>query len=319
MTKRFTDDEFVSAWKQSGGVPAQVSRNLNLPLRNVYARRRSIEQKLGILLDSANPGKVSRPKAHVTKIGFRITEDVTGPIPVFGDLHAWPGERSVAFAALVNLIPVLKPKMIVCDGDTFDGARISRHAPGGWANLPDVADELAAGQERLGEIESVAPAGCKLVHCVGNHDSRFTSKLAQFAPDYVRVKGMDITDHFPAWNFCWSVWLNEHTVIKHRVANGVHAAFNNAVKSGKNIATGHTHRLQSTMFSDYNGVRFGIECGTLSEISTESDKFAYAEDNPMNHCQGFAVLTFAPDGMLLEPEFCRVINGRAYFRGQAVA
>ena len=38
----------------------------------------------------------------------------------------------------------------------------------------------------------------------------------------------------------------------------------------------------------------------------------------MNWSQGFSVLTFNQGGMLLEPEFCRVLNGQAYFRGQNV-
>jgi hypothetical protein len=72
------------------------------------------------------------------------------------------------------------------------------------------------------------------------------------------------------------------------------------------------------MYADYNGVRWGVEAGTLSEIGPETDKFSYAEDQPCNWSQGFAVLTFTSSGMLLEPEFCRVLNGTAYFRGQAV-
>lgn len=134
----------------------------------------------------------------------------------------------------------------------------------------------------------------------------------------MRVKGVDITDHFPAWNFAWSIWLNGHTVVKHRNNQGQHAAFQNVLRGGKTIATGHTHRLQATMFSDYNGLRWGVECGTLSEISTESDKFSYGEDAPHNWSQGFVVLTFDKSGMLLEPEFCRVINGKPYFRGEIV-
>ena len=72
------------------------------------------------------------------------------------------------------------------------------------------------------------------------------------------------------------------------------------------------------MYADYNGLRWGVETGTLSEMGPEIDKFAYAEDNPANHSQGFVVLTFAENGMLLEPEFCRVLNDTAYFRGQVV-
>jgi hypothetical protein len=208
--------------------------------------------------------------------------------------------------------------MVIMNGDSFDGARISRHLPGGWANLPDVADELDAVRERLGEIEAAAPSDCPLIWPAGNHDSRFGARLAQGAPEYMRVKGFDIADHFPAWQFCWSIWLNDNTVVKHRYHQGIHAGYQNALKSGKNIVTGHTHNLGSTMWADYNGVRWGVQTGTLSEMGPETDKFAYAEDNPANHSQGFVVLTFTGQGVLLEPEFCRVINGAAYFRGQPV-
>lgn len=317
MTRKLTDQEFITEFKRHNHIE-NMSKATGLNVRGIYQRRKKIEARYGITLEASRPPPTPRSKAHVTKIGYRITEDVTGTVIVFGDGHFWPGERSVAFDALIKLIQRLQPAMVICDGDSFDGARISRHAPGGWANLPDVADELAAVQERHGEIEAAAPEKCKLIHTLGNHDSRFTSRLAQQAPEYMRVKGMDITDHFPAWNFAWSVWLNGHTIVKHRHHQGIHAAFNNVLKGGKNIATGHTHRLQSIMFSDYNGIRFGIECGTVSEYDTTSDKFAYAEDNPMNHSQGFMVLTFTESGMLLDPEPCRVINGRAYFRGKPV-
>jgi hypothetical protein len=156
------------------------------------------------------------------------------------------------------------------------------------------------------------------VWTVGNHDARFTARLAQAAPEYMRVKGADLTDHFPSWEFCWSIFLNGHTVVKHRWHQGVHGAYQNALKGGKTIVTGHTHRLQATMWADYNGLRWGIEAGTLSELTTESDKFAYGEDAPHNWSQGFVVLTFDHNGFLLEPEFCRVLNGTAYFRGEAV-
>ena len=182
-----------------------------------------------------------------------------------------------------------------------------------------MADEIEAVKERLAEIESFAPEGCPLMWPAGNHDSRFGARLAQQAPEYLAVDGFDIADHFPSWQFCWSLWINGHTIIKHRNANGVHAAYNNVLKGGKSIVTGHTHRLQATQFADYNGLRWGIECGTLSDFGPENDKYSYAEDNAANWSQGFAILHFTESGMLMEPEFCRVLSGSAYFRGERIA
>lgn len=319
MPKRYSDEEFITAWKRCGGSPAAVARALDMDIRGVYARRNSIENKHGFILDTTTEGHGGRPKVPVPKQGFRaLKDDVRGTVIIGSDGHFWPGERSVAFAAMVELVKDLKPQMVIANGDNFDGARISRHLPGGWANLPDVADELDAVRERLGELESAAPTNCPLIWCAGNHDSRFGARLAQGAPEYIRVKGFDIADHFPAWQFCWSIWLNNHTVVKHRHHQSLHAGYQNTLKSGKSTVTGHLHRLQATMWADYNGLRWGIECGTLSDFGPENDKFAYAEDNPLNWSQGFVVLTFDHNGMLLEPEFCRVLNGTAYFRGQQI-
>jgi hypothetical protein len=318
MSRKSSDEEFIAAWKRLGS-PTAVARALNTDVRNVLARRTRIEARLGFILDSNNDDRRGRPKVPVPKQGFRaIQENIAGTVIVGSDGHFWPGERSVAFGAMVELIKDLTPKMVIMNGDSFDGARISRHLPGGWAEMPNVSDELDAVRERHAEIEAVAPADCPLVWPAGNHDSRFGARLAQGAPEYIGVKGFDIADHFPSWQFCWSIWLNGHTVVKHRYHQGIHAAHNNVLKSGKNIVTGHTHAMGASHWIDYGGIRWGIQTGTLSEMGPETDKFAYAEDNPANHSQGFCCLTFAENGMLLEPEFCRVINGTAYFRGQMI-
>lgn len=319
MTLKLSDGDWLEAFHRSGRNFTKMADMTGMNLRNIMDRRLSLEKKLGVLLEPVGGGKAGRQKAHVTKINHRIVEDVKGIVIVFSDGHFWPGERSVAFDAVVKLTTRLKPAMVVCNGDAVDGARISRHPPGGWAEMPSVADELAAVQERLGEIEASAPDSCKLIWPAGNHDSRFTSRLAQNAPEYMRVKGTDIADHFPAWNFCWSLFLNGNTVIKHRWHNGVHGAYNNVLKSGKTIITGHTHRLQSIQFGDYNGLRFGVECGTVSECGPENDKFSYSEDAPHNWSQGFVVLTYDEQGRLLDPEICRVLHGQAWFRGEVVS
>lgn len=315
---KVTDEDFIDGWKRAKSIPA-FAKSVGLDYRNVMARRKNIEARYGVPLDAPSQPKPNRPKAHVEKIGYRITEDVVGSVVIFSDGHFWPGERSTSFDALIKVVKKIKPSMIIANGDSFDGARISRHSPGGWETRPTVSDELDGVIERHAEIENAAPKDCKLIWNCGNHDSRFSSRLAQYAPEYAGVKGTDITDHFPAWNFAWSTWLNNKVVVKHRHHNGVHGAYNNVLKGGKTIVTGHTHRLQAIQFGDYNGLRFGIECGTISDFEPTSDKFVYGEDNPFNWSQGFSVLTFDKNHMLLEPEFCRVMpDKKAYFRGQAV-
>lgn len=318
MVTKVSDEEFISCWKRLGS-PGLIAQALGIDVRQVYRRRASIEEKHGFILDAADEQRAKRPRNVVPKTGSRAIQDnVTGTVIVASDLHAWPGDRSVAFDALVELIKDLKPSMVIANGDSLDNASISRHPPIGWQSVPTVAEELDAAKELHAELVSASPIGIPLVWLYGNHCLRFNSRLAAEAPEFKGVPGTSLEDHFPEWDFAMSMHLNRHTVVMHSWHNGIHSAYNNALKSGVNTVTGHTHRLQAVQWADYNGIRWGIECGTLSEFGPEQGKFHYTLDRPVNWSQGFSVLNFASNGMLLEPEFCRVLNGQAYFRGQNV-
>jgi predicted phosphodiesterase len=310
-----TDKQRINDWKDNPS-PSYLARKWGIAVRNVHAWRRKAEAKHNIELRAQEPAE--RDKVFIKKIGARATFDIqNGEVLIGSDGHFWPGERSVAFDAFIKLIQFRKPNLVILNGDALDGSKISRHAPGGWANLPDLADELAAVQERMAEIEHAAEDDTPLVICAGNHDTRFSARLAQMAPDFVRVKGTDLADHLPAWNFCWTIFINDTVVVQHYWHGGVHAAYNNALKSGKTIITGHTHRLQTVQFADYNGLRYGIECGMLQEINPESDKLSWTRETPLNWSAGFVHLEFV-DGVLQEPTLCRVINGRVRFRGEYI-
>lgn len=314
------DEEFVAVWKQHEGQASKIAKALGTGERQVYRRRNSIEARLGVLLQSGPNSTTGRPKEYVDKIGSRISVNIKdGILLAFGDEHIWPGDYSLARHALIWAIQELKPKIIACDGDAFDGARISRHPPADWQRTPDVADELARCKELMGEIEGLSPPGCKLIWTMGNHDSRFSARLAQTAPEFVRVQGFDLPDHFPAWNFAWTCFVNNTLVITHRWKGGVHSAHNNALGSGMSMATGHDHMLKVTPYHDYKGPRWGVNLGTLSDLGPDQYKFSYSEDNPANHCAGFGVFSFDKDGAMLPPELCHVIGDKAYFRGRVVA
>jgi hypothetical protein len=208
--------------------------------------------------------------------------------------------------------------MVVMNGDVFDGASISRHPVSGWESIPNVKQELETCQERLNEVESAAK-GSALHWTWGNHDTRFNARLAAQVGDTWRgVEGMNLTDHFPLWKFSTSIMVNDNTMVKHRYHNGIHAIYNNALKSGASIVTGHLHSLKVTPWTDYNGTRYGVDTGSLADVN--GDQFEYSEDNPKNHRSGFAVLTFY-EGKLLPPELCEVLDedeGLVVFRGEVL-
>jgi len=314
---KITDEEFIEVWNQYNSA-SQVSKALGLTIRHTHSRRRDIESKHSIVL-AANDARSPTFNITIPQNGVRVNVEMDdGVIMVGSDCHYYPGIISTAHKAFVHLAKELSPKMIIMNGDVFDGSSASSHSPIGWQQTPTVKQELDACQERLGEIEAVAK-NAKLHWTWGNHDLRFNTRLAsQVGSAFEGVKGMNLTDHFPRWQFSTSIMVNEHTMIKHRWHNGIHAVYNNTLKSGVSFVTGHLHSLKVTPWTDMGAqkTRYGVDTGTMANI--DDPAFFYTEDSPVNWRSGLAVLTFW-EGKLMPPELCEVISeGIVYFRGKII-
>jgi hypothetical protein len=315
---KITESEFIEAWKTYGSAVA-VADHFGIDVRNIHKRRRSIEARNGIQLIGVAKNSPDAKIVYPAN-GVRATTEIdSGVVLVASDCHYWPDLISTAHRAFVKLVKELSPRIVVINGDAFDGASISRHPAGGtWQSLPSVKQELEACQDRLEEIQKAA-TGAQLHFCWGNHDLRFNARLQQQVGDTFKgVMGMSLQEHFPLWRFSMALMINDHTMIKHRYHNGVHAIYNNVLKSGSSMVTGHLHSLKITPFTDYRGTRYGVDTGTLSPV--DADAFTYSEGNPANHRSGFAILTFH-EGRLMPPELCEVVSeeeGLVYFRGQVI-
>jgi hypothetical protein len=312
-----TDEEFIKIWNNNPSA-TEVSKILGISLTNIHKRRRAILKRHGIVLMSPDPRS---PTFNVTipNNGVRIEVELDNGVMVVGsDAHYWPNIVSTAHRAFVKIIKDLKPQMVIMNGDAFDGAKISRHPVSGFEARPSVKQELEAVTDRLGEIEKVC-GNAKLHWTWGNHDLRFNARIAQLVPEYEGVTGFNLTDHFPRWKFSTSIMVNNHTQIKHRLYNGIHAVYNAALKSGVSMVTGHLHSLKVTPWTDLTGTRYGVDTGSLADVW--GDQFAYTEDSTRNHRSGFAVLTFY-NGKLMPPELVEVIDeegGLVYFRGKVIS
>jgi hypothetical protein len=309
-----SDEEFITEWNRIGS-PLAFSKIHALSERAVYNRRRSIETRLGITLDSFNDKRIGAYKKTEETVGnTRRGMDIEkGRVIVFSDAHFWPDQTTTAFKALLECIKEYKPTAIVCNGDALDGASISRHPRQDWSKLPTVQEELEAVQYYLGEIEKIAK-GAKLFWPLGNHDARWEMRIIENLPAFEGVVGTTLKEHFPAWKPCWSFWVNEDTCIKHRWKGGFSAGRANALNSGVNMITGHTHHLSVMPVSDYNGVRWGVQTGTLADL--HGAQFAYTEDTPKDWNSGFVMLSFERS-KLLQPEMIRVWGeDEVEFRGK---
>ena len=117
---------------------------------------------------------------------------------------------------------------------------MSRFPKINYDRQPSVLDELNYCKTHLEAIEKVRPAGAKLIWTLGNHDMRYEAALVARAPEFSGVDGFNLKYHFPNWETCWSFWVNDDTLIKHRHKGGRYAGYQNVQASFCNIFTGHT-------------------------------------------------------------------------------
>jgi len=300
-----SDAEFIRLFESMGATA--TAKHLGTAERSVYSRRRNIEK-------NGTPD-IAAPSSRRRNIAGRLHAEVeNGVIAIGSDAHYWPGEPSTAHRAFVKFVKEYQPQIVVMNGDVLDGSSISRHPPIGWEKRPSLIQEIEACKDRLGEI-TVAAGKARRYWPLGNHDARFETRLATVAPEYARVQGVSLSDHFADWEPCWSLFVNDDVVIKHRHKGGIHATHNSTLWAGKTTVTGHLHSLKVTPFTDYNGDRWGVDTGTLADIYGPQFQ-DYLEDSPRNWRAGFAVLTFF-NGALLQPETVRVVDpDHVDFRGK---
>ena len=308
-----SDAEFIALW-HSGGALAICAKH-GVDEHNVYKRRRRLEKKLGVPLAAPTRAITARVYPHRQTIAVN-----NGTVIVGSDFHIWPGKESTALRAFKKFCGDLDDlQAIILNGDVFDFPKISRHPPMGWETAPGPQEEIEAVQDHLNDIAK-APRKRRVrkIHTLGNHDARFETRLATVASEYKGIKGIHLSDHLPLWEKGWSCFVNDDVVIKHRFPKGgQHATSNNPLWSGRTTVQGHLHNQQVRPMTDYNGTRYGVDCGCVAD--TDHKAFTdYTEDAALNWRSGFAILTFK-DGELLPPELVtKWRDDVVTFRGQLI-
>lgn len=315
-SERATPLQFVEALYRLGST-YQVARELDMSAEMASLRRLRLEEKLQIELPKGRweTWRQTPGQNRIIDYGFENETILVG-----SDLHKWPGLVGTGERAFIAINQMLKPSHVFLNGDGIDGKKIARHARIGWEDQPTVAEEIEAFQDFSHKLQKENPNG-KYVRTRGNHDELFDAYFSNKAPGVEGVKGTKLDDHFPMWTQCVSININRgqrgHTIIKHRFRHGgIHADWQNVLKSGVNIVFGHLHCQRVRPFDDARGRRYGCDAGMLAPV--QGPQFAYCEADVNDWRSGFLVLTYV-NGELMEPEKVTVIdedNGIVYFRGQ---
>lgn len=314
-----SDDQFVDLWNTFGSA-TKLAQHLGVNVRGVNTRRRSIEGRRRIVLPTVDDRRPSYnhviPRDHEAGAVATLRID-DGTILVGSDAHIWPGPLTTMQRAFLHFARKLRPTVVVANGDFFDGARVSRFPSIGWESRPSIRQELEAVADYMGELKKMAP-GARRFWPLGNHDARFESRIANTMPEVEGIKGMHLKDHIPGWTPCWRLDVNDDIVIRHREHGGEHADWNNVVKGGKTIVTGHDHRTGVVPYRNYRGLHWGVRCGFLGDSPTDPQFVHYLEAREPNWHPAFVVLTFV-GGRLLWPELVtRHDDDAVEFRGAVV-
>ena len=245
----------------------------------------------------------------------------------FSDCHWWPDQpKTDAHKILLKIIKDIKPHAVGCRGDMMDCAKLSRFPNLAHAELPSTEDEVVTVMGFMSEIAKVAKKARPNVDLeinVGNHE-RLEIQEANMQPKENEVlqgilaglgasekTSMDIL--FPDWHISNSTIINDTFMWKHKPhKGGIGGARASTLNAGISTGNGHTHRLGVAALTDFEGTRFGVECGTLSDLF--SDQFNYCEDSVRNWQSGFMVHYFY--GKRAEHVTVNVIDGMAIFNGK---
>lgn len=305
-TASCSDRDFIALIEKVG--VAGTAKALGVGERNVARRRRKLEGVIHRTINVDPAKRVSFDKPQWIELSV-----TNGEVLVGSDAHVWFEEPTTAWRAFTRFAKERKPAAIILNGDIIDGASISRHPPINWERRPELVEEIKAAQLLLRELEDLPS---RLIWPIGNHDCRLETRLATVAPEFANLHGVHLKDHFPAWEPCYSANINGNVVVKHSWKGGDHAIWNNVIRAGVSMVTGHLHSGYVRSFRDYNGVRWAVDTGMLAD--PYGPQFMYSQDNPRNWMSGFALLTFR-EGRLLRPEMVDVVDHNLVsFRGEVV-
>lgn len=316
MPAAYCDDlTFKRTWERYGGNIEKVKEDLGYSTaRNVYKVRREVQRRLGITL----PAEKDFSKANFPEfLNIPIERKKEYVIAIGSDKHNIPGDTPQAFKAFLHLLENIKPDIILINGDWFDFQSIARFHRIGWQQNPALSEELECGLADLEQIERASPRS-KRIFTLGNHDMRFDGKLSNCLPEFENIHGSSLEHHLKKWQVGMSATFNDFFIVKHRWHGGIHANYNNVLRGGRDIATGHTHKLNIRPWTDYNGTRYGIETGTLSDLYDES--FLYTESNAVDWQPGCAVVTVSDN--IIIPTVCPIVidknhrrQGKLHYQG----
>ncbi|MGI9572272.1 MAG: hypothetical protein ACR2L5_02995 [Candidatus Actinomarinaceae bacterium] len=290
--------------------------------------RKQAEEVTGIQLPPHNNKhnqvtRIERQNLPPLTSHISISSDVPYTMLVFSDAH-FEGHETASYLIMLkvlkDLVKTRQLKCVVANGDIMDLSILSTFAKYHTEIRPQertVQKEIWDSQAQLSKIQKIintAKYPIKQLATFGNHETRLSKVAMTWGRAFEDLEAFKIQNLFPDWDWAMSHLVDDSVIIKHRMRGGIHTAYQNAMRSGLNIITGHTHQLNMRTFNTYSNTSMSIQTGHLSETY-----HPYQEDNIANDWNnGFVVITIDPIEKTIHPELVQVNNlfRSAYFRGK---
>lgn len=233
----------------------------------------------------------------------------------------YPYHDRKAVKAVIKAVGDTQPDEVVLIGDCLDFPQPSRWTKDSRGEFEGSIFEDAEGfQERFLQPLREVYAGPVGMH-EGNHDLRPREYLAKYAPALDRSKAFNIEvlcdferfdiELLPAFYDVAPGWVSTHGHLGKISLSQIpgNTARNAAIKFGKSVVMGHTHKQGIIPHTTGYGGKIssivtGMEVGNLMDMKMAH----YLKLGTANWQQGFGILTV--DGSHVHPELVGITKGR---------
>ena len=154
---------------------------------------------------------------------------------------------------LKDLVKTRQLKCVVANGDIMDLSILSSFAKFHTEIRPQertVQKEIYDSQAQINKLQKIIDKSkypIKQLATFGNHETRLSKVAMSWGRAFEDLEAFKIQTLFPDWDWAMSHLVDDTVIIKHRMRGGVHTAYQNAMRSGIHIVTGHTHQLNLSL------------------------------------------------------------------------
>lgn len=242
---------------------------------------------------------------------------------IANDIH-FPKHNKVAVNCFLKVHQLLKPEILVLNGDILDCGTVSRHdrfSPPKchWTDsqfLEGMQKEFLAAKSFLDILWKDAPKGQRRIFMLGNHEVW----LQDFINESPKSRAIfDIRQNLNLGGYSYEIYKYGDFINlgKLKVCHGLYTGLNHAKKHvdmmGKSVLYGHNHDIQvHSKVTPESDTHMGWSNGCLSDLNPD-----YLRNKPQNWNHGFAIVYIYPNSDF-QVDLKRITHGKVIVHGQVV-